>query len=91
MPLEVDGRALQGEFLRSAQVVNAMIQQMSVFTSEVTRVVGTEGKLGGQAAVPGLSGRWKELTDSVNSKCTRRHAESSAKRRPRGQGKGLCG
>ncbi len=70
MPLEVDGRALQGEFLRSAQVVNAMIQQMSVFTSEVTRVareVGTEGKLGGQAAVPGLSGSWKELTDSVNS------------------------
>ena len=70
MALEVDGRALQGEFLRSAQVVNAMIQQMGVFTSEVTRVareVGTEGKLGGQAAVPGLSGSWKELTDSVNS------------------------
>ncbi len=70
MPLEVDGRALQGEFLRSAAVVNAMIQQMSVFTSEVTRVareVGTEGKLGGQAAVPGLSGSWKDLTDSVNS------------------------
>ncbi len=70
MPLEVDGRALEGEFLRSATVVNAMIQQMSVFTSEVTRVareVGTEGKLGGQAAVPGLTGTWRELTDSVNS------------------------
>jgi HAMP domain-containing protein/CheY-like chemotaxis protein/signal transduction histidine kinase len=69
-PLEVDGRALEGEFLRSANVVNAMIQQMGVFTSEVTRVareVGTEGKLGGQAAVPGLTGTWKELTDSVNS------------------------
>src|SRR5580700_2300953 len=68
--LEVDGRPLEGEFLRSATVVNAMIQQMSVFTSEVTRVareVGTEGKLGGQAAVPGLAGTWKDLTDSVNS------------------------
>jgi HAMP domain-containing protein/CheY-like chemotaxis protein/signal transduction histidine kinase len=68
--LEVDGRPLEGEFLRSAMVVNAMIQQMSVFTSEVTRVareVGTEGKLGGQAAVPGLAGTWKDLTDSVNS------------------------
>jgi len=70
MPMEVDGHALEGEFLRSATVVNAMIQQMSVFTSEVTRVareVGTEGKLGGQAAVPGLAGTWRELTDSVNS------------------------
>ncbi|MGH8199364.1 MAG: HAMP domain-containing protein, partial [Steroidobacteraceae bacterium] len=70
MPLEVDGRPQEGEFLRSATVVNAMIQQMSVFTLEVTRVareVGTEGKLGGQAAVPGLTGTWKELTDSVNS------------------------
>ena len=70
MPLEVDGRPLEGEFLRSATVVNAMIQQMSAFTSEVTRVareVGSEGKLGGQAAVPGLAGTWKDLTDSVNS------------------------
>jgi HAMP domain-containing protein len=70
MPLEVDGRPLEGEFLRSATVVNAMIQQMSAFTSEVTRVareVGSEGKLGGQAVVPGLAGTWKDLTDSVNS------------------------
>ncbi len=47
-----------------------MIEQMGAFTSEVTRVareVGTEGKLGGQAAVPGVSGTWKDLTDSVNS------------------------
>src|SRR2546421_531691 len=47
-----------------------MIEQMSAFTSEVTRVareVGTEGKLGGQAAVPGVAGTWKDLTDSVNS------------------------
>jgi HAMP domain-containing protein/CheY-like chemotaxis protein/signal transduction histidine kinase len=70
MSLEVDGRTLKGEFLRSATIVNTMIEQMSAFTSEVTRVareVGTEGKLGGQAAVPGVSGTWKDLTDSVNS------------------------
>jgi HAMP domain-containing protein len=69
MELEVDGRALKGEFLRSAKLVNSMIEQLSVFTSEVTRVareVGTEGKLGGQAKVKGVSGVWKELTDSVN-------------------------
>ncbi len=69
MALEVDGRPLEGEFLRSAQLVNKMIEQLSVFTSEVTRVareVGTEGKLGGQAQVKGVSGVWKELTESVN-------------------------
>ena len=69
MALEVDGRALKGEFLRSAKLVNTMIEQLSVFTSEVTRVareVGTEGKLGGQAQVKGVSGVWKDLTESVN-------------------------
>ena len=69
MALEVDGRQLEGEFLRSARLVNTMIDQLSVFTSEVTRVareVGTEGKLGGQAQVRGVSGVWKELTESVN-------------------------
>jgi HAMP domain-containing protein/signal transduction histidine kinase/DNA-binding response OmpR family regulator len=69
MELEVDGRPLKGEFLRSAKLVNTMIEQLSVFTSEVTRVareVGTEGKLGGQAQVRGVSGVWKELTESVN-------------------------
>ena len=68
--LEVDGRPLEGEFLRSANLVNTMIQQLSVFTAEVTRVareVGTDGKLGGQAVVPGVAGTWKDLTDSVNS------------------------
>src|SRR5260221_1784198 len=68
--LDVDGRPLQGEFLRSATIVNTMIKQLSVFTSEVTRVareVGTDGKLGGQAQVPGVAGTWKDLTDSVNS------------------------
>src|SRR5213079_13439 len=67
MALEVDGRALEGEFLLLAKLVNRMIDQLSVFTSEVTRVareVGTEGKLGGQ--VKGVSGVWKELTESVN-------------------------
>jgi HAMP domain-containing protein len=70
MALEVDGRPLEGEFLRSATTVTAMIDQMSAFTSEVTRVareVGTEGKLGGQAVVPGAAGTWKDLTDNVNS------------------------
>jgi CheY-like chemotaxis protein/signal transduction histidine kinase/HAMP domain-containing protein len=70
MQLEAAGRPLEGEFLRSASIVNTMIQQMSVFTSEVTRVareVGTEGKLGGQAKVKDVSGVWKDLTDNVNS------------------------
>ena len=68
--LDVDGRPLQGEFLQSATIVNTMIRQLSVFTSEVTRVareVGTEGKLGGQAQVPEVTGVWKDLTESVNS------------------------
>ncbi len=69
MALQADGRALQGEFLHSAKLVNGMIEQLAVFTSEVTRVareVGTEGKLGGQAKVKGVSGVWKDLTESVN-------------------------
>ena len=68
--LEVDGRPLEGEFLRSAKLVNTMIEQLGVFTAEVTRVareVGTDGKLGGQALVPDVAGTWKDLTDSVNS------------------------
>src|SRR5262245_42465718 len=68
--LDVDGRPLQGEFLRSASIVNTMIKQLSIFTSEVTRVareVGTDGKLGGQAQVREVTGVWKELTESVNS------------------------
>ncbi len=70
MRLDVDGRPLQGEFLRSATIVNTMIRQLSVFTDEVTRVareVGIDGKLGGQAQVREVSGVWKELTESVNS------------------------
>jgi len=70
MRLEVNGRPLKGEFLRSATIVNSMIKQLSIFTSEVTRVareVGTEGKLGGQAQIREVTGVWKDLTDSVNS------------------------
>ena len=70
VPVDVDGRPLKGEFLRSATIVNAMIKQLSVFTSEVTRVareVGTDGKLGGQAQVVEVTGVWKDLTESVNS------------------------
>ena len=68
--LDVDGRPLEGEFLRSATIVNTMIQQLGVFTDEVTRVareVGIDGKLGGQAQVREVSGVWKDLTESVNS------------------------
>jgi HAMP domain-containing protein len=70
VPINVDGRPLKGEFLRSAEIVNTMIKQLSIFTSEVTRVareVGTDGKLGGQAQVPEVTGVWKDLTESVNS------------------------
>ena len=70
VPLEVDGRPLKGEFLSSATIINAMIKQLGVFTSEVTRVareVGTDGKLGGQAQVSEVTGVWKDLTESVNS------------------------
>ncbi|MDB5896408.1 MAG: putative histidine kinase, atypical hybrid, partial [Ramlibacter sp.] len=70
MALEADGRALEGEFLRTAMTINKMVQQLGTFSAEVTRVareVGTEGKLGGQAEVQGVAGTWKDLTDSVNS------------------------
>src|SRR3990170_2166483 len=70
MPLETDGRPIKGEFLRTAEVVNGMVAQLASFASEVTRVareVGPEGKLGGQAKVSGVSGTWKDLTESVNS------------------------
>src|SRR5205814_2308360 len=70
MALEVEGRPLAGEFLRTAKTVNTMVDQLGSFASEVTRVareVGTEGKLGGQAKVKGVAGTWKDLTDAVNS------------------------
>src|SRR5438552_8201448 len=61
---------VRGEILQIKDVINTMVDQLSSFASEVTRVaweVGTEGKLGGQAAVQGVAGTWKDLTDSVNS------------------------
>ena len=67
--LEIDGQPVRGEFRRIGTTVNAMVDQLSSFADEVTRVareVGTEGKLGGQARVKGVSGTWKDLTDSVN-------------------------
>ncbi len=69
MALEIEGRPLEGEFLRTAKTVNTMVSQLGSFASEVTRVareVGTEGKLGGQAKVTGVAGTWKDLTDNVN-------------------------
>src|SRR3989454_6426889 len=70
MAFEIEGRPLKGQFLQTAKVVNSMVGQLGSFAEEVTRVareVGTEGKLGGQAAVPGVAGTWKDLTDNVNS------------------------
>ncbi|TFY99455.1 response regulator [Ramlibacter henchirensis] len=61
---------VKGEILQLKETINTMVDQLSAFASEVTRVareVGSEGKLGGQAAVPGVAGTWKDLTDNVNS------------------------
>src|ERR671933_723069 len=64
--ITVDAR---GEILELKNTINRMVDQLSAFAAEVTRVareVGTEGKLGGQAEVPGVAGTWKALTDNVN-------------------------
>jgi HAMP domain-containing protein/signal transduction histidine kinase/CheY-like chemotaxis protein len=69
MAMEIEGRKLEGDFLRTAKTVNTMVNQLGAFASEVNRVareVGTEGKLGGQAKVKGVAGTWKDLTDNVN-------------------------
>src|SRR5262249_44587637 len=61
---------VRGEILQLKETVNTMVDQLRAFAPEVTRVareVGTEGKLGGQAQVPGVAGTWKDLTDNVNS------------------------
>ena len=61
---------VSGEVLELKNTINTMVDQLNAFASEVTRVareVGTEGKSGGQAQVPGVAGTWKDLTDSVNS------------------------
>ncbi|MET8570508.1 HAMP domain-containing protein [Streptomyces sp. NPDC004783] len=72
------GHPLRGEFLKVGRTVNNLVDQLSTFTDEVTRVaseVGTEGKLGGQAQVRGMSGSWKDLTDSVNTMAYRLTAQ----------------
>ena len=61
---------VKGEILELKNTINTMVDQLNAFASEVTRVareVGTDGKLGGQAQVPGVAGAWKDLTDNVNS------------------------
>ncbi|MEU7966450.1 HAMP domain-containing protein [Streptomyces sp. NPDC049097] len=75
---EGTGHPLRGEFLKVGRTVNNLVDQLSTFTDEVTRVaseVGTEGKLGGQARVRGMSGSWKDLTDSVNTMAYRLTAQ----------------
>src|SRR5204862_7699820 len=60
---------VRGEILQLKDTINTMVDQLNGFAAEVTRVareVGTDGKLGGQAEVPGVGGTWKDLTDSVN-------------------------
>ncbi|MEU1851081.1 HAMP domain-containing protein [Streptomyces sp. NPDC019990] len=73
-----NGQPLRGEFLKVGRTVNNLVDQLSTFTDEVTRVaseVGTEGKLGGQARVRGMSGSWRDLTDSVNTMANRLTAQ----------------
>ncbi|GAC1587091.1 MAG: HAMP domain-containing protein [Acidimicrobiales bacterium] len=69
MALRIGDQPVRGEFLRIGRVVNAMVDQLGSFSSEVSRVareVGTEGRLGGQAQVQGVSGTWRDLTENVN-------------------------
>src|SRR3712207_1453040 len=69
MAMTIEGQPVKGEFARIGTTVNTMVDQLSSFADEVTRVareVGTEGKLGGQARVKGVSGTWRDLTESVN-------------------------
>jgi HAMP domain-containing protein len=72
------GHPLRGEFLKVPRTVNNLVDQLSTFTDEVMRLasdVGTEGKLGGQARVRGMSGSWKDLTESVNTMAYRLTAQ----------------
>ncbi|HEU5472431.1 MAG TPA: HAMP domain-containing protein [Actinophytocola sp.] len=69
MALLLDDRPLQGRFAELGRTVNGLLEQLSLFATEVTRVareIGTDGRLGGQAEVPGVAGTWKDLTDNVN-------------------------
>ena len=78
LDLRIDDQPLRGEFLRMGRTVNGLVDQLSAFADEVTRVareVGTEGKLGGQARVRRVSGSWRDLTDSVNTMAGRLTAQ----------------
>ena len=84
--------AVRGEILELKNTINTMVDQLSAFASEVTRVareVGTQGQLGGQADVPGVGGTWKDLTDNVNSMAAQpdqpgaQHRRRDDRRRPR--------
>src|SRR5438093_1464802 len=71
--LEVEGRPLAGELLRTARLVNATTDQLSNLASEITRVArdaGTEGRFAGPAPIKGIAGAWKDLADSVNGMAT---------------------
>ncbi len=75
---------MKGEILELKNTVNTMVDQLNSFAAEVTRVareVGTEGKLGGQAVVPGVAGTWKDLTDNVNSMAGNLHRPGAQHRR----------
>ena len=83
---------VKGEILELKNTINTMVDQLNGFASEVTRVareVGTEGKLGGQAQVPGVAGTWKDLTDNVNLMADEpdrpgpQHRRGDHRRRPR--------
>ncbi len=70
MALTIEGQPVKGEFAAIGNTVNEMVDQLGSFADEVTRVareVGTDGKLGGQAQVKGVSGTWRDLTENVNS------------------------
>ena len=90
MALEADGRALEGEFLRTAKIINRMVEQLGTFSAEVTRVareVGTEGKLGGQADVQGVAGTL-EGPDRLRQLHGRQFDEPGAQYRRSDEGRG---
>ena len=80
---------VRGEILQLKETINTMVDQLNGFAAEVTRVareVGTEGKLGGQAQVPGVAGTWKDLTDNVNSMASNLTTPGAQHRRSRDRG-----
>ena len=81
---------MKGEILELKNTINTMVDQLNGFASEVTRVareVGTEGKLGGQAQVPGVAGTWADLTDNVNLMADEPHRPGAQHRRGHDRGR----